>query len=522
MRSALIVIVILLSCAPALKSQDDGFPPCSAAELRFVMGLQPGFERLLELLLADGEVGDLARGFSVALIYWRAELWTSLPPCADALETVALLSETTSDIAATAVLIHGGVATSENPYVMRQTDDSKPYDRVREQFASITALLATGERPEDPAPGERSLPECGGAELEAMLEALRDREDIVVAGSQAATLPLLLEYIPAMLAWRAGLWDQMMPCADAVHLGMMLSETASDIVPAFGLSFVGVPIEENPYFELLLERIDELDERVEALVALSRGAKKAQAAAPVAVALPACSADEMAAAAKQLEPLGGLIREASGFDSLQEDLLVYVSEMIDWRDALWSEIPLCAEAFEISLIATNAASDFASMFTLALAGKGIDVRSYRELSLKGLSAATAWMAEKRAGGDASQATAQVDSLPPCSDEAREALTANMEQVELFAWMVTNFETVDDVLTYGEVQVAWREQIWKKFPPCQEAIEAGRLLIQLTGDAVPVSALHLFADVEAEYIPYLDVISRARERIEAIAAAFGNG
>ena len=522
MCRAIIGLLILLSIIPALHSQDDGFPLCSTAELQHVMALQHELERLIELLLVEeGEVVDVVAGYSAAQIAARSDFLARLSPCAEAIETVVLLSNTTGDIAAMAALIHAGVASDENPYVMRQAGEVKPYERVLAHFASIAALIESGERPAAPAPGERSLPACEGAALDALLEALRDSEGIILAGSQATTLSLMLEYIESMLDWRDGVWDQMMPCADAIHLGMLMSATASDIVPAYVFRFVGLPVEENPYYTVLAERIDELGGALEEMIALHVGAGGLQADAPLETALPACSADDMAAAANQLAPLGALIREASAFDSLQDDLLDYISKMIDWRDVLWSEIPLCAEAFEISLLATNAANDFASMFALALAGKGIDITPYRELSVNALSKVTDWMVRKRGGGDASQAKAQADSLPRCTDNAREALTANVEQVDAFVQLIANIESVEDVLTLGEVQVAWREHIWKEFPPCLEAIESGWLLIQLTGDIVPAAALLQFASVPADDIRYLGEISGALERIEAKAAAFAD-
>ena len=520
MRRAIVGLLILLGIIPSLHSQDGGFPLCSAEELQHVMALQPELDRLIDLLLVEeGEVIDVVVGYSTSQIAARSDFWARLSPCAEAIETVDLLSNTSGDIAAMAALIHAGVDSAENPYVVRQAGGVKLHDRVLAHFASIAALIESGERPAAPAPGERSLPACDGAALEVLLDALRDSEDIILTGSQATTLSLMFEYIEAMLDWRDGVWDQIMPCADSIHLGMLMSATASDIVPAYVFRFVGLPVEQNPYYTVLQERLDELDRALEEVFALLVGAGELKADAPLETALPACSADDMAAVAVQLAPLGALIREASGFDSLQDDLLDYISKMIDWRDALWSEIPLCAEAFEISLLATNAANDFASMFALALAGKGIDITPYHELNVSALSKVTDWMVRKRGGGDASQSKAQADSLPHCNDIAREALTANVEQADIFASMTANIESVDDVLTFGEIQVAWREQIWKEFPPCLEAIESGRLLIQLTGDIVPAAALLQFASVQADDIRYLGEISSALERIKAKAAAF---
>ena len=252
MCRAMIGLLILLGIVPAIHSQHEGFPLCSTAELQHVMALETELDRLIELLLVEeGEVVDVVVGYSSAQIAARSDFLARLSPCAEAIETVALLSNTTGDIAAMSALIHAGVASAENPYVMRQAGGIKPYERVMAHFASIAELIENGERPASPAPGERSLPACEGAAGDALLAALRDAEDIILTGSQATTLSLMFEYIEAMLDWRDGVWDQIMPCADAIHLGMLMSATASDIVPAYVFRFVGLPVEQNPYYTVL-------------------------------------------------------------------------------------------------------------------------------------------------------------------------------------------------------------------------------------------------------------------------------
>ena len=146
MRKVLIVLVMLLCIVPVIRSQDDGFPLCSAAELAYVLGLQTEFDKLIDSVLSDEASPDFLVVYSAAQIDWRGELWTDLPPCAEAIETAALLTETTSDIVAAAALTTAGVPLSANPYQAREAAAGVAYDILDSHFQSISALADSGDR----------------------------------------------------------------------------------------------------------------------------------------------------------------------------------------------------------------------------------------------------------------------------------------------------------------------------------------------------------------------------------------
>ena len=518
MRRAMIMIFVLFNMMPAIQSQDNGFPLCSAAELAYVLGMQTEFDKLIDSVLSDEASPDFLVDYSAAQIEWRGELWADLPPCAEAIETAALLSETTSDIAAAAALTFAGVPLSANPYQAREAAEGVAYDILDSHFQSISALADSGEPPAEPEAGERSLRECVTLDIETLIGVVRESEDLIVSGVDARSLEALVDYAAAMLTWRDGVWAQLTPCAEAIHLGILMSQTASDIVTAFAFSFAGVPAAENPCSELLSEELTELAVTLQALIVLTSAAGDASVAAPLENPLPACSAHDMAAVADMLSPISDLGKEALSMES-SEDLLVYIGKMMDWREALWSSVPLCAESVEISLVATNVASDLAAALALVFAGKSVDETPFWLSSLEGLQAVILWTSEKQAGADGSQASAQSESLPQCTDAEREALKANVEQVILFSHLIGEIETLDDLLSFGEGQMTVRHVLWKQQPPCQEAIRGAQLIIQLTGDAVPAFALIMFAGVPTDDILYISAIGSTQERVRAFAAAF---
>ena len=117
--------------------------------------------------------------------------------------------------------------------------------------------------------------------METLIGVVRESEDLIVSGVDARSLAALVDYAAAMLTWRDGVWAQLTPCAEAIHLGMLMSQTASDIVTAFAFSFAGVPAAENPFGELLSEELTELGVTLEALIVLTSAAGDASVAAPL-------------------------------------------------------------------------------------------------------------------------------------------------------------------------------------------------------------------------------------------------
>ena len=521
MRRAIVGLLILLGIIPALHSQDEGFLRCSSAELAFVLELQGEFDALMDMALADEDAANFILAYGAAQIEWRERLWAGLPPCAEAIRAATLLSETTSDIASQAALTYAGVPLSANPYLRSEATAGEAHERVANYFDEIGASIDSGERPAEPAPGERSLASCEVAEFEMLLEALRAGEDLMVSGTEAFSPDVLAEYASAMLSWRDGIWAQLMPCKQAVTLGKLMSQTAGDIVTAYALAFAGVSAAENPYSELLEEQLIELGKYMESLLVVISVGKTALSLEQEPPALPPCSASDMTAAAAKLAALSDIVADAS-VDKSVDDLLEYIGRMISGREALWSDAPLCAEIMEISMVASHAANDYATAFALAYAGQGLNHSPYIEMSIDGFKEARRWRDETAKDAGPSQDSERTDYLPQCTEADHRALQVNATLIGVFWSMLSEIESRDDLLSFGEKQVDLREDIWTQLPLCQEAIEGGRLVLQLTGDIVPTVALLMFVGVPADEIPYLSAIASAAEQVEAYAAANDGG
>ncbi len=520
MRKAMMLCLLLFSFAPAIQSQYEVLPLCSADELKYLLDQQSNFNLLREYEPDVEESVDSLIFYHENQTGLRFRMWWSLPPCAEAVETAALLTDTSSDVSAKAALAYAGVSLDENPYAQRQFAADNGRERVDHHFAEINALIESGVRPAEPAAGDRYLADCDLADLERLLAVMKEGEAVIEPGMKTLFRGQLLEYVTAMLPWRAGLWEQLRPCAEAIRYRSLMSQIANDVAIMFAMGIGGMTINENPLDEQLWVDYTEMGVALRLLKEWTGNAENAPIDLPFGTELPACSADDMAAVAVWLSPLEDLAREALSFESL-DDLLAYTDKFLDWRKDLWSDVPLCAQSVEISLVAANAASDFASMMALALVNE-VDVGNpYREAALAGAERVKAWVQEKRMSGDASEATPQADSLPACRASAQDAANSLMKQLAHQDSMIQNIGSLDDLLIIGRVRVSLRGKGWREFAPCQEAIQAGRLLYQLEGDTVPAVALLSFIGLPAEDIPYIDEIFSASEKVIAFAAAFGD-
>ncbi len=518
MRKAMIFCLLLFGFAFTIESQFEALPPCSADELQYMLELQSYFNLLREIEPGLDATVEAIIEYHDNQIILRNRMWWSLPPCAEAVETAALLSKTTSDVSAKAALTFAGIPPNENAYTQLEFAADNGHERVDQHFAEISALIESGARPAEPAAGDRYLADCDLADLKRLLTVMEASEKITSSGLKSLLRRELVFYVYAMLPWREGLWENLTPCAEAIRYRAQMSQNANDAAISSALSFGGLRVEENPLVEQWRVDFIELGVATRLLREWTENAADAAADLPFGTELPACSAHDTAAVAIRLAPLDDLAREALAYESL-DDLRAYSDKFFDWRRALWSDLPLCAHAVEISMVATFAASDFASMMALALTEENAVGNPYREAALAGTERVRAWIEDKRAGGDPSKATRQADSLPKCAESARDAAGKLYKNLDKHYSTVAALQYVEDLLAIDRVHMSLRGKAWREFAPCREAVEAGRLLLQLMGDTVPAVALWSILELPAEDIPWFDEMESADEQILAFASAY---
>ena len=153
MRILLITgLTILFLWAPYAQSQTNGFPPCSTAELSWVLNQEADYDALLAKSASGDASLEQAIEYSRAHIAWRVKLWSDLPPCAEAIDVAILMSEISSDLGVMLALRQAGISPRLNPYQQRLSIEGNQRDRLNARLAEITVIY-----------GKRGRADCSGA-----------------------------------------------------------------------------------------------------------------------------------------------------------------------------------------------------------------------------------------------------------------------------------------------------------------------------------------------------------------------
>ena len=389
-------------------------------------------------------------------------------------------------------------------------------DRLNTRLEAIAALIESEERPAEPAPGERRLAACAGDDIQSLHDALRENEDLIASALEIRSRGDLLDYTNKKLAWRDRAWDDLPPCAESVVIGQLMSQVANDFATGVAFRYAEVPKDQNPIDGTLQVELNLLGDWLGAMLEQT-GVEITTAeleAAPLD--LERCSKGAIAELFVRLYGFNDLIEIAFDIENFA-DYMAFVAAHIAWRDQLFSEMPLCAESVASSTLVANFASDFSALFALSFAGIDAEENPYwDEVDASMPLVHETLLTFPDYAADAVQTPGMVDSLPACTAAERDAMTATVEDNRYaFAHLTNEMETEEDLLAYSELQRRWREIALSELPLCQEAIQAGLLLIQLTGDTVAMAAMQLFVGLPVARNPYWDEIRVAREAIMAI-------
>lgn len=509
----LICLISVLSLIPFARAQISAFPPCSGSELAFVLELRSDYDALFDSLTTGL---DSSLAYSAAQVTWREGLWSSLPPCAEAIDVAVLMSQISSDRGAMTALNYAGVLLSLNRYKDRLHFEGSLPEQLNTRLDAIAALIESAERPAEPAPGQRQLATCAGEEIQSLHDALRESEDLIVSAMEIRSRGALLDYINEKLAWRDQAWDALPPCAEAVEIGQLMSQVANDFATVLAYRFADVPKDQNPFDGILQVELNRLGDWLGIMLQqVGVNIKTAEVqAAPLD--LQRCSKSAIAELFVRLYGFNDVIELAFDVENFA-DYLDYVAAHIEWRNQLFSQMPLCAEAVASSTLVANLASDFSSMFALSFAGIDAEENPYwDEVELAMPLVHETLETFPTYAEDAAETPGIVDSLPACTAAQRVEMAATVEDNRYaFAHLTNEIETREDLLSFSDLQRQWRDLALSELPPCQEAIRAGLLLIQLTGDTVAMAAMQLFVGLPVTQNPYWDEIRLAREAIMAI-------
>ena len=301
-------------------------------------------------------------------------------------------------------------------------------------------------------------------------------------------------------------------------IGPLMSEAANDLATAIAYSHAGVSPAENPFAGLLQDEFNQLGLWLEEMLVRSSGQSETSLQVSEDANLPLCSDRALAVLADSLAGASGLVESSFEIESTS-GLLAFSTELIAWREQLFSRLPYCAEAVETGLLVANFLADLVSALALGYADIPADDNPFwEETSAKMPQVHEALDRLTAHAGAAEDIPNTVTILPRCTQAERETLVLQGAELQLYEDQAAEMESVDDLLSFSRVHLFMRET-WKYLPPCHEAIETGLLLIQLTADTIPSASFHLFAGLPPEENPYWELPHQKRESIYELLAAF---
>ena len=360
---------------------------------------------------------------------------------------------------------------------------------------------------------------CSLAELETVLAHQEAYQAVMDHVRDLPTREGAFEYIDALLAWReteSGELHDYPSCAEAWEMARLMEQISNDAAALDVYSLNRDWDREVPQSEPLMQsyrRRDQLIEEIEAT--LASGERDADYQSDES-RYPRCSLDDMEAELEAIAGYHDLLALADAVTDIEE-LLAYAKAQVAWRESAWRETAPCELVWHFRFDMSRLIEDLFVFKWLELDGLSESNNPYADTvslyrgfmeSLEDYFLSRLEVRRKDAGTGA-QAFA---GLPWCPAEL---VDNELERLRAYVAVgATEIESLDQLLSFSEAQMAWRAEYLVGTPHCAELLEIRTLLIQLNGDFVARAGLQLAA-VPDEANPYLQ-LPGDHERVNALA------
>lgn len=496
-------LIVLLTMLPVSQGQDGSLPPCTSAQLSVANDVFRDYDVLTDAALEIETFDDLLI-YSEIQIVWRVKAWAVLPLCAE-LHQLGVIMSRTSDAYISALLLQIiGVSREDNSYIEELYSGSDEYGA---QGRAITALIESGQAPEDSSPGD-IMPRCDDAQFQILSSAVVPvfQEQIAKGfeAFEAESTTEILRYINGLIGWRDKLWASLPTCVEAYHVGQFMFNFANDISKIAILDFAEVSRGANPYQSEFFRGFVRMSELLDWLDAGGNGYYNLLPCSESSIDI------ELYDVLKEQQNLA-----QSPGDAI-DDLIAYGRLHIEWRERLWShlpKLPACAEAFETALLSVQITGDGAAFTSIArilydfleIAQPYQDRVAAADNRLVELDSllATMWKTES---------SPAAVGLPACPAAAIETAAGSQEAFTGLVDRGLAIETPDDLIDYIKLQFEWRDELWSALSGCAEVFDIALLMLQTAGDLAIKAAFDL-AGVPPDDNPYTSQISHSQSLIE---------
>ena len=274
---------------------------------------------------------------------WRRQLRAELPNCAEGVEVAQKLSEAVGDVSAAFALTFAGVDMESNPFIEKLTTSASVAQDLH------YATLGASRFRESP----QRLRSCGETELQSLELVVAQYHLYRELMLEFANLREFITISESLYNWRDGLYAALPACMEALEIGALMTQIADDYIALFGLVHAGYGRDTNPYFESFQTNSFELVDLIQAIdiksgpheIVWNYGGQ-----------IQGCDSEELDALSKILGEYLAALDMGASINSL-EALTAFGDAQIAWRRDSWSQLPNCAEAFEVGLHIYRSAGD---------------------------------------------------------------------------------------------------------------------------------------------------------------------
>lgn len=326
---------------------------CSASQRGIIIEALAGFGAVLDSAV-DFEEWNLSfepfafGGYVDKRIAWRSEFAVGLPRCLIVFELDSVLALDVAESVTANIPVLGAILSGSD------------------LLQAIASALAEGDHTVKAVPDYANrMPLCAEAELRGLKENYRAYSGLIEDVPDLESRTALFDYIEAKLDWREEIWASLPLCAEALELGFLIHQVASDIATAAALEWHDLGAMENPYIAQESLSRDALRGAVRKINRLIESGARRDTAPSSDSPLPRCNEGE-------LDDITGYTYDHDLFVGIEERalpiLFEYIKSVLNWRAETWAPLPACIESYILGNLVTRQKADFANFMALDFAG----------------------------------------------------------------------------------------------------------------------------------------------------------
>ncbi len=215
---------------------------------------------------------------------------------------------------------------------------------------------------------ESTLPSCTQSELNEAVDIIVEYAELVEAANAVASIADVFAFGERQYQWREERLAALPRCAEIFELGLLFDQSTGDAVVTMALLLAGIDAGDIPHVEAMQAGAAKMSALVTPIIRGERAGTDSPAPGP----LPQCSDEELGVIIYEIEPdYWELIAADYAAESI-EDFLRVGEMQIEFRDTIWSQLPACAQAYDIAWLMYRVTGDSILTMALLVAGAAED------------------------------------------------------------------------------------------------------------------------------------------------------